>query len=82
MLPDSKKTELGSSNQEASPSAGKNTGLVLMPCRAGKCVPTAISSGVLDISKVPGCHLNSGKWGYLEQFEPRTKIQENKIYKF
>ena len=57
MLPDSKETELGSSNQEASPSAGKNTGLVLMPCRAGKCVPTAISSGVLDISKVPGCHL-------------------------
>ena len=26
-------TELGSSNQEVSPSAGKNTGVVLVPCR-------------------------------------------------
>ena len=32
VLPDSKETKLGSSNQEASPSAGKNTGLVLVPC--------------------------------------------------
>ena len=31
---DSKETELGSSDQEASPSAGKNTGIVLVPCRA------------------------------------------------
>ena len=31
MPPDSKETELGS-NQEASPSAGKNTGVVLVPC--------------------------------------------------
>ena len=54
--PDSKETELGSSDQEASPSAGKNTGLVLVPFRAWECVPTAISSGV-DISEVPGCHL-------------------------
>ena len=30
--PDSKETELGSSNQEASPSAGKNTGVVLVSC--------------------------------------------------
>ena len=29
---DIKETELGSSNQEASPSAGKNTGVVLVPC--------------------------------------------------
>ena len=29
---DSKETKLGSSNQEASPSAGKNTGVVLVPC--------------------------------------------------
>ena len=28
--PDSKETELGSNNQEASPSAGKNTGVVLV----------------------------------------------------
>ena len=54
--PDSKETELGSSDQEASPSAGKNTGIVLVPCRAWKCVPTAISGGV-DISEVPRCHL-------------------------
>ena len=31
-LPDSEETELGSSNQEASPSIGKNTGVVLVPC--------------------------------------------------
>ena len=30
--PDIKETELGSSDQEASPSAGKNTGVVLVPC--------------------------------------------------
>ena len=38
--PDGKETELGSSNQEASPSAGKNTGIVLVPCCTWKCVPT------------------------------------------
>ena len=42
--------------QEASPSAGKNTGVVLVPCYAWKCVPTAIFGGV-DISKVLWCHL-------------------------
>ena len=38
--PDSKETELGSSDQEASPSAGKNTAvvLVLVSCHAWKCV--------------------------------------------
>ena len=29
---DSKETELGGSDQEASPSAGKNTGVVSVPC--------------------------------------------------
>ena len=53
---DSMETELGSSDQELSPSAGKNTGIFLLPCRAWKCVPTAISGGV-DISEIPGCHL-------------------------
>ena len=53
--PDSKETKLGSSNQEASPSVGKNTGVVLVPCCAWKCVPTANSDGV-DISEVPVCH--------------------------
>ena len=56
MPPDSKETEFGSSDQEASPPAGKNTGKVLVPCRAWKCVPTAVSGGV-DISEVPECHL-------------------------
>ena len=31
MLPDGKETEFGSRDQEASPSAGKNTGVVLVP---------------------------------------------------
>ena len=31
-IADTKETEFGSSNQETSPSAGKNTGVVLVPC--------------------------------------------------
>ena len=54
MPPDSKETELGSSDQEASPSAGKNTGVDLVPCSRIKVRP--YSYGV-DISEVPGCHL-------------------------
>ena len=50
VLPDIKENELGSSDQEASPSAGKNTDVVLVPCCAWKCVPTDIS-GDMDISK-------------------------------
>ena len=46
----------GSCDQEASPSAGKKTRVVLLACLAWKCVPTIISGGV-DISKVRGCHL-------------------------
>ena len=53
VLSDSKETELGSSDQDASPLAGKNTRVVLVPCHACKCVPTAISGGV-DVCKVPG----------------------------
>ena len=53
VLTDSKETKLGSSNPEGSPSAGKNTGIVFMPCYTWRCVPTAISSGV-DISGIPG----------------------------
>ena len=56
MPPDNKETKLRSSNRKASPSAGKNTRVALVPCPAGKCVPRAIPGGV-DISKVPGCHL-------------------------
>ena len=54
-LPESK-DQLGSSDQEASPSASKDTGVVLVPCCAWKCIPTGISGG-LDVSEVPGCHL-------------------------
>ena len=46
VLPDSKETELGSSNHEAFLSTGRNTGVVLMPCNAWKCVPTTIFVGV------------------------------------
>ena len=53
---DSKETELGSSDQEASPSSGKNTGVVLVQCRTWKCFCKAISVDV-DISEVSGCHL-------------------------
>ena len=49
-------TKPGSSVQEVSPSAGKNTRLVLVPCCTWKCVTTVISVG-LDISEVLGCHL-------------------------
>ena len=45
-----------SSDQKASPSAGKINKAVLGPCCARKCAPTAISGGV-DISEVLGCHL-------------------------
>ena len=55
VLPDSKGTKLGSSNQEAYPSQGKNTGIVLVPYYTWKCVPTAIS-GAVDTSEVPECH--------------------------
>ena len=52
MPSDTKEAKLGSSNQETSPSVGKNTGIVLVPCCPWKCVPTAISGGV-DIFQVP-----------------------------
>ena len=56
-LPDTKETELGSSDQEASPSASKNIRVVLVPCCAWKCVPTAISNGV-DTSESLGVICN------------------------
>ena len=52
-------TELGSSDQEASPSAIKNTE-VLVLCSRMEVRPTAIT----DISEVPGCHL-------LQQMSPQ-----------
>ena len=65
VLPDSKVTELGSSQQEVPPSTDKNTRVGLVPCYTWKCAPAANSSGV-DISEVPGCHLlqqMSSQWG-------------------
>ena len=56
VLPDSKETELGSSDQEVSPSAGKNTRVNIVPCSRMELHPYSIS-GVEDISEVPGCHL-------------------------
>ena len=38
----SKETELGSSNQVASPLAGENTGVVLVPCCVWRCVPVTM----------------------------------------
>ena len=55
MLPDSKENELGRSTQEASQSAGKNTGVVLVPCHTWKCAPTA-ASGNVGIPGIPRCH--------------------------
>ena len=72
MLPGSKETEFGSSDQEASPSAGKNMGIFLVPCCAWKCVPAAISSG-MDISEVPGCHL---LWQMSSQSGSQKLLQE------
>ena len=40
---------------KTSPSAGKNAGIVLVPCHAWNYAPTAISGGV-DISKALECH--------------------------
>ena len=53
---DSKETELGSHNQEASPSAGKITEVVLVSCCTRKCVPTAVSVHVV-IPRVLECSL-------------------------
>ena len=55
MLPNSKETELRSSGQEASLSAGENR-VVLVPCSLMEVHPYSIS-GSADISEVPGCCL-------------------------
>ena len=56
LLPDSKEAELGSSHQEACPSAGKDSVVFLVSCCGWLCVPTAIS-GDVNISIVAGCHM-------------------------
>ena len=55
-LSDSKDTKLGGSIQKASPSTDKNTGVILVSCRAWKYAPTATLSE-LDIPEVPRYHL-------------------------
>ena len=55
VLPDSKVINLESSNQEASQSAVKNTGVVVVQWHAWNYVPTAISAGV-DISMSVVCY--------------------------
>ena len=61
-LPEIYKTKFGSSNQETFPSTSKNSGIVLVPCCACNCFPTAIPSGV----DIPDCHFlwqASSFWG-------------------
>ena len=60
VLPDSNETEFRNRDQGASPSAGINTGIVLVPTmlhmEVHMEVPTVIL-GRVDISNVPWCHL-------------------------
>ena len=54
---DNKETQLGnSSDQESSPSSGKEIGVVLVLCRIKECIPPAISANVV-IPEVPWCQL-------------------------
>ena len=55
VLPDRKESEIGRNDQEASPSAGKNTGVIFVPCSRMEARP--YNSGSVVISEVPGCHL-------------------------
>ena len=64
--PHTKETKHESSNQEASPSVGKNTGIVLMLYRTWKCFPKAIFDGVC-ISEVPGCHVTTDELSVRSQ---------------
>ena len=64
-----------SSNQKASPSAGKNTGGSFSAVLAQRCVPTAISSDE-NISEVSGCHLlrqMSSQWEW-QKFTSRIGV--------
>ena len=72
--PDSKETELGNGDQEASPSADKNTEKILKLCGAWKCVPTAISEGV-DISEFPGCFVTTDEFSVGDtKITPRIDV--------
>ena len=54
--PDSIAIKLDSNNQEASPSAGKNTGVVLVPFSRMEVRPYNFF-GSVDLSEDPGSHL-------------------------
>ena len=54
--PDSKETELGGSDQEASPSAGKNTRVILVPRSYMEVRPYSYFRWC-GYFEVPGCHL-------------------------
>ena len=56
VMPNGKETKLGSIDQEFSPSAGKSTRVVLVPCCTWTCVPTSVSSG-MDTWEIPRCHI-------------------------
>ena len=58
-------------DQEASPSANKKLGVLLVPCWSWKSVPTSISNG-LDISKVLICHL---LWQMSSQWVSQKLLQ-------
>ena len=65
VLPDSKEIELESNNQEGSPSAGKNSRVVLVPYLHMEVHPYSFCGGV-DVSEVLGCHFlqqMSFQWG-------------------
>ena len=87
MPPDSRETKLWSSDQEAFPSAGKNTAVVLVPCRAWKCVHAAISGGV-NISKAPGviCYdrwvLSEGNKNYIKDWCIMNSVYLSVFYLF
>ena len=49
VLPKRKDTELGSRDQKASPSEAKDARVVSVPCRAWKCIPTAISITAISL---------------------------------
>ena len=63
--PDSIETELGSSDQDSSPSAGKNTGAVLVPC----------FTEVYPYSYFWLCGYLSGPWSIVvtDEFSVRVK---------
>ena len=66
--PDSKETEPGSSDQEASPSAGKITGVVLVPCSRMEVHPYVYFQG---------CGYFRGAWvSFVMTDEVSVKVTE------